>query len=162
MLVKEPNGNKLQWNSNQIHSRKYIWKCCLQNVDHFFLPSVCYVLNSFNETWIHHWLSARLQYLQCVSNGDIAVLHYGIDMRLNLISNHDIEPPQGPQPIREDVTYPGCYNSPSRKLTTTYKTWKVNILSADDLMLMTSWSEEPGHRASAGMTKSFQNILHPM
>ena len=28
---------------------------------------------------IHRWLSARLQYLQCVSNGDIAVLYYAIE-----------------------------------------------------------------------------------
>ena len=28
----------------------------------------------------YRWLSARLQYLQCVSNGDSAVLHWAIDM----------------------------------------------------------------------------------
>ena len=31
-------------------------------------------------TYIHRQLSARLQCLQCVSNGDIAVLHEAIDM----------------------------------------------------------------------------------
>ena len=36
--------------------------------------------------WSHpyRWLSARLQYLQCVSNGDTAVLHYAIDMILHV------------------------------------------------------------------------------
>ena len=29
----------------------------------------------------YRWFSTRLQYLQCVSNGDTAVLHYAIDMQ---------------------------------------------------------------------------------
>ena len=29
---------------------------------------------------IYRWLSARLQYLHCISNGDTAVLHQAIDM----------------------------------------------------------------------------------
>ena len=40
-------------------------------------------LHSFNDVehiHTHHWLSARLQYLQCVSNGDTAVLHQVIAM----------------------------------------------------------------------------------
>ena len=28
----------------------------------------------------YQWLSARLQYLQCISNGDTAVLHQAIDI----------------------------------------------------------------------------------
>ena len=31
-----------------------------------------------------HWISARLQYLKCVSNGDTAVLHWAIDMKYQL------------------------------------------------------------------------------
>ena len=34
---------------------------------------------SYHEN-IHRWLRARLQYLQCVSNGDTAVLHKAVDM----------------------------------------------------------------------------------
>ena len=37
-------------------------------------------LNMMNVT-IEQWLSARLQYLQCISNGDVAVLHWTIDMQ---------------------------------------------------------------------------------
>ena len=29
---------------------------------------------------IYRWLSARLRYLQCISNGDTAVFHKAIDM----------------------------------------------------------------------------------
>ena len=32
----------------------------------------------------HQWLSARLQYLQCVSTGDTAVLHQAFDTYINL------------------------------------------------------------------------------
>ena len=35
-----------------------------------------------NSRAIHRWVSARLQYLQCVSSGDTAVLHWPIDMFL--------------------------------------------------------------------------------
>ena len=34
------------------------------------------------EWWPFWWFSVRLQYLQCVSNGDTAVLHYAIDSYL--------------------------------------------------------------------------------
>ena len=34
--------------------------------------------------FIYRWLSARLQYLQCVSNGDTAVLYLAIDLRLEI------------------------------------------------------------------------------
>ena len=37
---------------------------------------------------IYWWLSARLQYLQCVSNGHTAVLHWGIDMWYCVMKNH--------------------------------------------------------------------------
>ena len=34
---------------------------------------------------INQWVSARLQYLQCVSNGDTAVLHQPIEMQINFL-----------------------------------------------------------------------------
>ena len=34
-----------------------------------------------NCKWWCRWLSARLQYLQCVSTGDTTVLHWAIEMR---------------------------------------------------------------------------------
>ena len=34
--------------------------------------------------FIYRWLSARLQYLQCVSNGDTAVLYLAIDLRMEI------------------------------------------------------------------------------
>ena len=30
---------------------------------------------------LYRWFSARLQYLQCINNGDTAVLHKAIDMK---------------------------------------------------------------------------------
>ena len=36
-------------------------------------------------TWCSQWLSARLQYLQCISNGDTAVLHWAIDIVVALV-----------------------------------------------------------------------------
>ena len=41
-------------------------------------------------TW-HQWLGARLQYLQCISNGDFAVLHYAIDVSMSCVSNISVE-----------------------------------------------------------------------
>ena len=38
----------------------------------------CHITNTYTDG-LHRWLSARLQYLQCVSNGDTAVLHQAID-----------------------------------------------------------------------------------
>ena len=35
--------------------------------------------------WLHQWLSERLQYLRCVSNGDATVLHQAIALCLYLI-----------------------------------------------------------------------------
>ena len=35
--------------------------------------------------WLFRWLCVRLQYLQCVSNGDTAVLHKAIDLMLLLL-----------------------------------------------------------------------------
>ena len=37
------------------------------------------------------WISARLQYLQCVNNGDTAVLHWAMELTLYW-SNPDINP----------------------------------------------------------------------
>ena len=45
---------------------------------------ICFILWSKSEgiplLW-YQWLSARMQYLQCISNGDTAVLHLTIDTR---------------------------------------------------------------------------------
>ena len=41
------------------------------------------MLNLIKET-SNRWFSARLQYLQCVSNGDTAVLHWAIEMYISI------------------------------------------------------------------------------
>ena len=43
----------------------------------------------------YQWLSARLQYLQCGSNGDTAVLHWAIDMKM--FTSQQMHPHQWPQ-----------------------------------------------------------------
>ena len=46
------------------------------------LVSCMYICDRYLNGWnsVYQWLSARLQYLQCVSNGNTAVLHKTIDM----------------------------------------------------------------------------------
>ena len=44
------------------------------------------VLYIFAVVGIYRWLSTRLQYLQCVSTGDTAVLHQAIDMNCLVMS----------------------------------------------------------------------------
>ena len=39
-----------------------------------------FMFNWIGECRLYRWLTARLQYLQCVSNGDTTVLHQAIDM----------------------------------------------------------------------------------
>ena len=45
-------------------------------------PPIC-ILDSPGPCGSHRWRSARLQYIQCVSNGDTAVLYSAIDICTN-------------------------------------------------------------------------------
>ena len=49
-------------------------KSCLQYGVHFVPASVLMHFESYR------WFSARLQYLQCISTGDTAVLYWAIDI----------------------------------------------------------------------------------
>ena len=62
-LVNLTHGNKQTWyfNQNAYLSRKCIWKCYLQNVDHFIQPSICLALC--------RWYSAIWQDTLDVING---------------------------------------------------------------------------------------------
>ena len=75
---------------NNFNPRKYSWKWCLQSGSHFVQTSVLSMckgqqkhnLMFFKWKSLHQtigntswWLSARLQYLQCIDNWDTAVLH---------------------------------------------------------------------------------------
>ena len=40
---------------------------------------------------IYRSFSARLQYIQCVSTGDAAVLHWVIDMFIYVVRNHSVK-----------------------------------------------------------------------
>ena len=51
----------------------------------------------------HRWLRARLQYLQCFSNGYIAVLHWAIDIRYSRVVC--IIPPSL---VAEGIMFSGC------------------------------------------------------
>ena len=54
----------------------------------FFYDRLDWLCIAYKQCWfsfsispcIHRWLHARLQYLQCISNGDTSVLHWAIEM----------------------------------------------------------------------------------
>ena len=53
-------------------------------INDFFLISTSWS-NIHKKTGSNGWLSASLQYLQCISTGDTAVLHWAIDMGYQVI-----------------------------------------------------------------------------
>ena len=55
---------------------------CVPQKTHTIRVILLTATGSFNprSSWLCRWLSARQQYLQCVSNGDTAILHQAIDM----------------------------------------------------------------------------------
>ena len=72
-MISIPQHTPLQWVSYQI--RKGTGCACAGNVENIYLIEIIA---------IYRWLSARLQNLQCASNGNAAVLHLTIDMFVSL------------------------------------------------------------------------------
>ena len=75
---------KSQWDLNEIENfqlRNWSWKFYMQTADHFVQAAILStLLRAWCSIMTYNRLSARLQYLQCISNGDTAVLHRAFDI----------------------------------------------------------------------------------
>ena len=81
-----------RWGGSEQCLAEGTWRWYILPLSHCFVPNVIDTAagsdtsNQHQVTKTDRWLSARLQYLRCVSTGDTAVLHWAIEIVLLVFS----------------------------------------------------------------------------
>ena len=114
----------------------------------------CYICNEYDMVRCR-WFSAKLRYLQCVSNGDTAVLHQAIGRRYALSLNPENRHNRAVSPARCRFQHSSARRRLAEKLHSRVESWWRHCMDTLTTLLALCEGHQPGGAFSTAAKRRF-------